>query len=413
MNIEILSIGDELLTGFIVNGNAAWIGERLTRAGHRVRRVTVTGDRDEEIAGAFSEAVRRSQAVIATGGLGPTGDDRTRYAVAQILKCPLRFFPEYHDRIRKRFEERDMPLPESNRVQAEIPEQAEPIPNPVGTAPGIAFQLGKVPCFVLPGVSAEMRVMLTEWVLPRLQGSGPPEVFESRLLKTANISESGLQDRLHGFDSLFPGVRLAFLPRRAGVVLRLMVFAVSTENALRELDAAEEFLRKQAGGVIYGRDGEEIEDVVGRLLLAKGWRVAVAESCTGGLIAHRLTRVPGSSRYFERGIVAYSNAAKMQHLGVPEEMIREYGAVSPETARAMAEGIRNLSGADTGVSVTGIAGPEGGTPEKPVGLVYAGFADSTRVLVERHRFPGDRHLNQERSAVAALDLVRRALGGMQ
>lgn len=412
MVIEIISIGDEVLTGFIVNGNARTIGERLTRTGHRVRWITTVGDDEADLIDCFRLAADRADAVVLTGGLGPTQDDRTRFAVARLLDCPFSLHKETMAKIESRFRERGLSLPDSNRVQAEIPEKAEPIHNPVGTAPGIHFVYQNKPFYVLPGVPKEMEAMLLRFVLPKLKSSGDSNIFADLSLKTANISESALQDRVSKFSEIFPDIKLAFLPGLGGIVLRLVIFGNSETVCYERLHKGESYLREKAGDVIFGAGDDEIEDAVGRILIRKEQTISVAESCTGGLIGHKLTQVAGSSAYFERGVITYSNAAKQELLGVPEEIIITHGAVSRETAEAMASGVRRLSGTDVGLSVTGIAGPGGGSPDKPVGTVWIGYADAHRIVSETHRFFRDRKFNKERFAVAALDLARRALLGI-
>lgn len=409
MTVEIVTIGDEVLSGFIVNGNARTLGELLTRAGHRVAWASTVGDVETEIISSFKHAAQRAAAVIVTGGLGPTKDDLTRFAVADLLECGLNLHAESLEKIERRFRERGLKLPESNRVQAEIPEKAETIPNPIGTAPGIYFLYQQTHFFLLPGVPKEMEAMLNRTVLPKLKAGSDGLVFSDLLLKTANISESALQDRVVGFQDSFPDVKLAFLPRLFGITLRLMIFGESQEFCEGRLKEGEHYLRERADDVIFASGNDEIEDAVGKILIEKKKKLAVAESCTGGLIGHKLTQVAGSSAYFERGFITYSNEAKMELLSVPEKVIQQFGAVSRETAEAMARGARQHSDADIGLSVTGIAGPGGGSEEKPVGTVCIGFSDSESTMSESFRFFRDRNFNKERFAIAALDLLRRSL----
>jgi nicotinamide-nucleotide amidase len=409
MLAEIISIGDELMTGLVVNTNAAFISESLTRAGHEVKWITAVGDDEAEVIQAFQQADRRAQIIVVTGGLGPTHDDLTKKAVVRFFHSKLVLRKDVRDRIEAFFISRGRTMSPSNEVQAWIPDKAELIENEIGTAPGLLFRRKGKLWFFLPGVPSEAKCMMQNSVLTQLSTIGHGTVFRSRMLKTVGIPESDLYDQLSDFPARFPGVKLAFLPQTPGVTLRLVVFGTDADACDLLISQAEQFIREKAGQYIYGQDEDTIEQVVASLLLSNRMTIAVAESCTGGLIAHKLTNIPGSSAYFERGVVAYSNASKIGVLGVSEKTIRERGAVSAETASAMAEGIRRISGTDIGLSTTGIAGPGGGTEEKPVGLVYIGFCDARRTLVERHIFPRDRLWNKERSAVVALDWIRRLL----
>lgn len=409
MDATILSIGNELLSGLTMNSNASFIGEKLTGAGVRVVRIDTVGDDIISIQKAMERAAQESNLVVTTGGLGATEDDLTRDAAARFLGTGLRFHSGYYARIERFFKERGLDVPFSNRRQAELPEGAQMITNPVGMAPGLKFRHRDTQFYLLPGVPKETRAMIERTLIPEIRQRSGGRIHFSQTFRTAGISESALQDRLGAFSESHPSVRLAYLPKQTGVVLRTSAFCESEEACRRRLRNAEQFIVRQAGDVIYSTSGEDIEEVVGRLLAEKDLTLSVAESCTGGLIGHLLTNVPGSSDYFDRGVVAYSNTAKQELLHVPPSILRKHGAVSAETAEAMARGIREISGTDVGLSVTGIAGPGGGRKNKPVGLVYIGYSDASRTLSEKHVFYKDRLLNKIRSAVAALDLLRRRL----
>jgi len=405
---EIISVGDELLTGIVVNTNAAYIGQKLTELGYQVSWITTVGDNKEKLASVLEEAYNRASLIVVTGGLGPTHDDITKKVVAEFFDSKIIFKPDILSKIEERFNRMGREMAEVNREQAEVPEKAELIENELGTAPGFVFTREGRTFFILPGVPSEMQRMMEESVLPRLMREKDRIMVRSKLLLTTGIVESDLYEKIKTLLCEFPEVKLAFLPKTSGVVVRLMVHGLSAEeNLLR----AEARIRERVGKFIYGEGETTIEKVVADLLLKKKLTIAVAESCTGGLVSHKLTNVPGSSNYFNRGIVAYSNKAKVEVLGVPEKTIKIHGAVSPETALAMAEGVRRISKTDVGISTTGIAGPGGGTPVKPVGLVYIGYADSKRSFFEEHHFTRDRWWNKERSAITALDLVRRAVLG--
>ena len=398
MRAEVITVGDELITGLVVDSNSAYLGRRLTELGFRVVRMTSVGDGPEEIRTALQQV--SSDVAIVTGGLGPTPDDRTKEVFAEVVGRRLVLDEEVLEGIRKRFAHRGMEMPRSNVRQATVPEGSQVLPNRWGTAPGLHVKADGRHFFLLPGVPREMRGIFEESVVPVLRKlSGRAINFV--LLRTTGISESALYEKRSDLDL----DKVAFLPGLEGVDVRLM-----WEEGADPTQLIEE-IRRRAGQFVYAEGEEGMEEVVGRLLKRRGWRIATAESCTGGLVGHRITEVPGSSDYFERGVVAYSNRAKVELLGVPEELIRRHGAVSPQVASAMAEGVRERTGVEVGLGVTGIAGPTGGTPEKPVGLVYIGVATPEEVRVKEFRFVGERSQIKFRASQAALDMVRRAVSG--
>ncbi len=409
MRAEIISVGDELLAGLVVNSNAAFIGEKLSGLGYAVRWISTVGDEEADLTDALERATHRASLVVLTGGLGPTHDDITKKVVAQFFDSKIVFRSDVLAKIEERFRKMGREMVVSNREQAEVPEKAELIENEIGTAFGFVFEREDRTFFILPGVPSEMRRMMEKSVLPRLRMVGGRGVSQCRLLRTVGISESEIYEKIGDFQQRFPNMKLAFLPQTPGVVVRLRISGESKKRCEEELARAEAFVREKVERFVFGVEDVSLEGVVASLLLEKKLTIGVAESCTGGLVSHKLTDVPGSSGYFNRGVVAYSDEAKMEILGVPEETIRVHGAVSSETAVVMAEGVRQISGTDIGVSATGIAGPGGGTKTKPVGLVYIGYADKDRSFAEKHRFMKDRWWNKERSAVTALDLVRRVL----
>ncbi len=411
MRAEIISIGDELLTGLTVNSNGAFIGEKLAGLGYDVRWITTVGDNEEDLTHALSQAYQRASVVIVTGGLGPTHDDITMSVVARFFNSGIVFKEEILKKIEARFHKMGRKMSPANRGQAEVPEKAETIENAIGTAPGLLFKQEGRQFFIMPGVPAEMRRMMEKSVLPILESQGSGRIMRSKMLRTVGIPESDLYEMIRTVPEIFPDIKLSFLPQAPGVVIRLVVTGASVEACDEKLAKGCDMIREKVGIFIYADADISLENVVAEWLLRKHWTIAVAESCTGGLISHKLTNVPGSSNYFNRGVVAYSNEAKMQILGVPEEILLKHGAVSSETAIAMAEGVRRISGTDIGLSTTGIAGPGGATISKPVGLIYMGYADGTRSLSEKHHFGKDRKWNKLRSAVTALDLVRRVLSG--
>lgn len=411
MKAEIITVGDELLSGLTLNGNAAFIGQRLTGSGYELRWVSTVGDDAEDIFDALGRAQDRADVVIMTGGLGPTHDDITKKVVARYFESEMVFDQRVYAWLEERFRQWGREVSPSNRAQAEIPAKAEVLRNTAGTAPGLLFRAGRKRVFVLPGVPEEMRRLMEEEVMPRLGNAAGAGAVRTRMLRTVGIPESTLYERLQPEIERFSDVRIAFLPKARGVAVRLTASGPGPEEAENRLREASESIVERAGRFFLGEGDLRIEEVVADLLEKKGFGIAVAESCTGGLVCDMLTNVPGISRRLERGVVAYSNEAKTDLLRVPAASIEEHGAVSPETARAMAEGVRCISGTHIGLATSGIAGPAGGTPSKPVGLVYIAYADARGAVVERHMFPKDRRWNKVRTAVTALDLVRRVILG--
>ncbi len=408
-NIEIITIGDEILTGQIVNSNASFVADRLTISGIVVGWMTTVGDNRQQILHAFRRAKARAGAVIITGGLGPTPDDLTKSCLVEFFKDELEFRQDLLEKVEERFRDMGKELPPLSRNQAEFPALAGEIPNPNGTATGILYTLGKQQWFSLPGVPAEMRHMIDDYVLPRLRDVGFAGRISVRVFKTYSVGESVLVEKLTKLAEIYELVSVAFLPKYYGVDVKL---TASGENRLaidNNLDAAEKLLLHDIEPYVFGRDEDTLPEIVGRSAIEKGLKIAVAESCTGGLIAKLFTDIPGSSAFFDQGIVTYSNDAKMDLLGISEELILKHGAVSQEVAEAMAGNLLEKSNADVTASVTGIAGPTGSTAEKPVGLVYVGIADSNRVEVTEFRFKGNREMNRNRAAMNAIWLLHERI----
>ncbi len=409
MDVELLSIGNELLLGQTVNTNAAEIALALGSVGAVVARATTVADDTESIRDALRVALARSGFVITTGGLGPTRDDITKMAVADLFEVPLVRDHHYLEMLRSRFEQMGHgPMPVSNQTQADLPEGASALPNPLGTAPGLWMEgtIGTV--VMLPGVPKEMRGLLANEVIPRVKQRAGDLVIQSKTLRTAGISESALADSLDGVEEQIAPLTLAYLPSaEAGVDLRITAWRLPSNEAHERLASAVAVLEPMLGRNQY--HGASVAEDLLSALRRNGLTVAIAESCTGGLVSHRLTEVPGCSDVFVGGIVAYANDVKKNLLGVQAEVIERHGAVSGEAAQAMVLGVQQRFGSDTAIAVTGVAGPSGGTPEKPVGTVHiaARIADSTihRAMV----LPGDREDIRQRSALRALDLLRRTL----
>ncbi len=409
----ILTIGDEILIGQVTNTNAAFIGQKLSEAGIEVTRTLVVGDDADEIMRAFREYSGEFNVVLVTGGLGPTHDDITKKVVADFFNVKLVMNDAVLANVTDRLSRRNIPVRKVNQDQALVPEGCTVLMNYWGTAPGMLFENNGMFFAVMPGVPHEMRNIMTEYIIPRLKEKAIGQVIRHKVLKTTGIAESSLFELLGNVDDLLGGkAKLAFLPSQFGVRLRITVKAGTAESADRIVSDVEAKIRSKAEKYIYSEGEVDIEETVGNLLKEKGLTIAVAESCTGGYISHRITNVGGSSSYFNRGVVSYSNESKIEILRVPRELIGKFGAVSEEVARAMAEGIRAISKTDIGLSVTGIAGPTGGTEEKPVGLVYIGLSDAGGTIVKMYNFPDERIRFKDRASQAAIELVRRRILGM-
>ena len=410
MGSEILTIGTELLLGQIVDTNASWISQRLAEAGIDVFYKTTVGDNWSRIEAALRLAMSRADVIIMTGGLGPTEDDLTRDVLAAVLNRPLRLDSAVLRHIEERFARRKMAMTENNRKQAMVPEGAEVLHNPRGTAPGLFLKEPECVFVCMPGVPAEMKPMLAEQVIPRVREAfGIKGRIVSRVLKACGISESRLDHLIGDYFREMRNPTIGVLAHAGEIHVRLTCKGGDPEEIARKLDELEAKIRARLGHLIFGRDDERLEALVGRLLRDRKATLAVAESCTGGLIANRLTDITGSSDYFERGVVAYSALAKEQLLGVPAPLMRDQGTVSLEVVRAMAEGVRRRSGATFGLATTGIAGPAGGTSEKPVGLVFVGLSWEGGDVAREYRLLGERELIKYRAAQMALEMLRRHL----
>lgn len=408
MDLEIVTVGTELLLGLTVDTNAAELSRALASAGARVVRRNTVGDAPEAIRRTVEEALRRSGFVIVTGGLGPTHDDVTKKAVAQIFGAPLELDETYLSELKRRFAGLGRgDFPPSNRSQAEIPRGATVLPNPRGTAPGLWLEGPPGTAVLLPGVPHEMRGILEECLLPKLAPKiRGASVIRSRTLRTTGITESALASRLAPLMEQLGPVSLAYLPGTHGVDLRITAWNLTAPEADAQLKRVGDLLRSELGHLCYGENDQDLAQVVLELLRARRWTVAVAESCTGGLLATRLTAVPGASDVFQGGVVCYSNESKVRDLGVDVDAIARYGAVSGPVVTAMVEGVVSRFGTQSGIALTGIAGPTGGSDDKPVGTVWLAALAAGKVRVIERRFPGGREQVRLRSAQAGLDLLR-------
>ena len=410
MVAEIISIGDELLIGQIVNTNASWMSQALGTVGVSVRHVATVGDDPDDIRSALSQALRRADVVLLTGGLGPTHDDITKKVVAEFFDASRMIMDEkVLDHVRALFAKRNLPMLSINEEQALVPEGARVLWNEMGTAPGLLFERDDRLCVVLPGVPAEMRHLMSERVLPLLRPRVQGSVIKHRVIRTSGIAESSLFSLLAPIKEIEKFARIAFLPHYAGLDVRLSVQARNADDAGARISAAEKIVLEKAGEFVFGFDDDTLDSVIGRLLRDQHATLAVAESCTGGMVSNRITNVPGSSTYFDRGLITYSNTAKVQLLGVSEAVLREHGAVSAQTARAMAEGVRRVSKTTHGLATTGIAGPDGATAKKPVGLVWVALATPKETMAKKYIYTQDRLVNKERFSQVALHLLYQHL----
>ena len=409
LTAEIIAIGSELLTPDHTDTNSLWLTERLNSIGIEVKLKTVVGDDDARLEEAIRDALRRSNVIITTGGLGPTEDDVTRKIAARALKRRLALNEKVLETIRQRFQQIGRPMPDINSRQAMVIEGAEVLENRHGTAPGLYIEHERCQLALLPGPPREMRPMFEELVLPKLAAKAGDVRVVRRILRVAGMGESAVDERIAPIYKQYANPQTSILFNRSEVEIQLTAQARTEAEAELLLDGLAGQIEERLGDAIFAFRGETMEQLVGLRLAVNGYTIAVAESCTGGLVAERLTDVPGSSSYFMEGVVAYSNDAKVRSLGVPAELIAEHGAVSAEVAEAMADGIRHRAATDFGLSITGIAGPGGGTPEKPVGLVYIALSDDAHTEHRRLVLPGDRQLIRWRSSQAALDLLRRRL----
>jgi nicotinamide-nucleotide amidase len=410
IRVEILTIGDELLYGQITDTNAQWISEKMSQSGFRVIRKTTVGDGEETILEAFAEAEQRADIILITGGLGPTADDLTKPMLARYFNSRLRLHQEALEHLSHLFEQRGYELTPLNKKQAELPEACQYVPNPLGTAPGMWFEkAGKV--FVsMPGVPHEMKNMLEQSVIPRLSSFFHPPVIYHRMIRTSGIGESWLADRIRHWEEALPdNVKLAYLPGLGEVRLRLTAFGAQHEPLQHLLEEQITQLLPLIEEWVYGYDDDTLARALGNLLQKEAKTVAIAESCTSGFVSYTLCSVPGSSRYFNGSIVAYQNAIKESKLQVKATTLAQHGAVSEATAREMAEGVRQALKADYGLSTTGIAGPGGGSKEKPVGLVWVAISNGKQTIAKKFRFTKERDINIRYTATALLNLFRQTL----
>ena len=413
MKAEILTIGDEVMRGEIVDTNKSFLADRLLGLDIETHFQTSVRDDPPAMIDAFRRAASRSEIALVSGGLGPTRDDLTAAVLAEAFDLELVLDEAALETIRSFFRSRGREMTENNVSQARFPEGSDILPNPLGTAPGFSIAQGMARFFCLPGVPNEMHRMMDEQVMPRIEAArGEGLAVRARLIRTFGMGESALDDELKDI-AASGDVSLGFRTAFPDNYLRPLARAASAEQAEATLDRICDAVKQRLGPLVYGEDQQTLDAVVGQMLTERGMTIAVAESCTGGLIAKRITDNPGSSAYFAGGVVAYSNAAKLELLGVPSAVLEEHGAVSDLVVRAMAEGVRERFGVDIGIATTGISGPDGGTASKPVGLVHIALAREGATYAESFAFRMDRTRHRLLTSQVALDWVRRTLLGVE
>lgn len=408
MIVEIISIGTEILLGDIVDTNSQYIADKLTGLGFDIHYITSVGDNKERVTNTLKKAIKRADIVITTGGLGPTDDDLTRDAIAEATGSSLSLRDDLLENIKNYFSHKGYKMTDNNKKQAFLPDGAVPLENKRGTAPGILLKTDQYSIISLPGVPREMEHIIENEVLPYLKKINN-EIIMSKILNFFSVGESSLETKIKDILDKQDNPTLALLAGYGEVKLRITAKGKSKLEVEKMLKEEEEKIRKRVGEYIYGVNDKGLETIVGELLENNKMTLAVAESCTGGLVGNRITDVPGSSAYFTGGMVVYSNQAKIEQLGVNKDVLIKYGAVSQQTAKEMASNIRKKFKADIGLSLTGIAGPGGGTVEKPVGLVYIGLATGNDVSVYQLNLKGDRKWNKWMSSQYALYNVYKFL----
>jgi nicotinamide-nucleotide amidase len=409
LSAEIIAIGSELLTPERTDTNSLWLTEKLQAIGVEVKLKTIVGDDEARLEETIRDALKRSDIVITTGGLGPTEDDITREVSARAAGRELVYHDELETELRERFRRWGREMPEINKRQAFVIDGSEILPNPNGSAVGMMLRDNKKFLIVLPGPPRENQPMFEGHVFDSLKSVAGDVRVVRRLLRVSGMGESAVDELIAPIYTAYPTVQTSILFSRAEIEVHLSASASVASEAEQVLEEIVGKMTEVLGPALFSTNGETIEEVIGKLLSDRGETLAIAESCTGGLIGMRLTEIPGSSKYFLEGAITYSNEAKTRTLGVPNETLNTYGAVSSETAEAMAGGIRKAAGSDYGISVTGVAGPDGGSEDKPVGTVFIGYSDHSRTKSIKFTFPGDRHLIRWRSSQAALDYLRRQI----
>ena len=409
LSAEIIAVGSELLTPERTDTNSLWLTGKLNEIGIEVMLKTIVGDDEARLEETIKDALKRSDLVITTGGLGPTEDDVTRQVSARAAGRELVYRDELEADLRERFKRWGREMPEINKRQAFVIDGANVLPNPNGSAVGMLLPLNGKFLAVLPGPPREMRPMFENFVLPTLREAADGVLVRRRILRVSGMGESAVDEAIAPIYRSYPDVQTSILFSRVEIEVHLNIRTESAEKGDAMLEQLANKIADALGPAVFALNGETMEDVVGAMLTGSGRTLSVAESCTGGLISMRLTEVPGSSGYFMEGAVTYSNEAKVRTLGVSESTLQTHGAVSSQTAEEMAKGMRERAGTDLAIAVTGVAGPGGGSEEKPVGTVFVGYADGYATRSMKFMFPGDRELIRWRASQAALDYLRRRI----
>ncbi|HEX7664203.1 MAG TPA: competence/damage-inducible protein A [Polyangiaceae bacterium] len=407
MTCAVLCIGTELTRGELTNTNASWLSASLTDLGFEVTEEVVVDDDRARIQSALERLGKTYDVVVCTGGLGPTTDDLTSEAVADHLGVKLERDEASLESIRRRMEKFGRTMSPSNAKQADFPAGADILANPAGTAPGFGVKIGNARAFFMPGVPTEMKQMFEEQVVPRIKELAPNDSYQVRL-RTFGLPESVVGERLADVEAAYPGVVIGYRAHFPEIEVKVLAHAKSQEEARDIVERATSDVRGKLSDVVYGEAGDTFAGVVGCALRRRGFTLAIAESCTGGLVGHLITREPGASEFLLLDAVTYSNTSKSRILGVDEDVIRGHGAVSSEVAAAMAKGVKHVSGADVALAITGIAGPGGGSEEKPVGTVFVAVCSANGLVVKEKHFPGDRARIQTMAAYLGLSMVREA-----
>ena len=408
---EIISIGDELLYGQTLDTNAHWISHKLDEYNIKVFQRTTIGDDSDQILNAFATAAERVDIVLITGGLGPTKDDLTKPLLAKYFGVGMVHHEEVLRDITLLFAKASREVTALNAQQAELPANCEKITNPVGTAPGMWFYENNTVFVAMPGVPYEMKSIMTQSILPKLHEMFSKGVLHHHIIKTIGITESSLSDLIEDWEVNLPKhIKLAYLPTKGQVKLRLTGSGDDLNTLKQEIDALQMAIMPKIAKYVYGFGADSLEGVIGQLLNKNNLTLATAESCTGGYLAHMITSVPGSSRYFKGSVIAYSNEVKTAQLGVSTEDLKQQGAVSEKVAKELAEGVRKALNTDIAIATTGIAGPDGGTIEKPVGTVWIAYSDKHKTLAKKFNFSRDRTFIVHWSALAALNMIRLNVG---
>jgi nicotinamide-nucleotide amidase len=410
ISAELLTIGDEILYGQIVDTNSQWMSVELSNVGIKVIRKTTVGDVESEILTALAEAEKRADIILITGGLGPTSDDLTKPCLARYFNCEIRIHEEALAEVTAFFESRGRELTELNRMQAALPTACEKITNPIGTAPGMWFEKGDKVFMSMPGVPHEMKRMMTERVIPKLKAKYKLPVIHHMVIRTIGLGESFLAEKIQAWEKALPAhIKLAYLPSLGEVKLRLTGMGDSLATLQQETTILAGQLKDRIGQFIYGYGDEPLEIVIGKMLRTRKLTLSMAESCTGGYLSHLITSVPGSSDYFIGSMVPYAYEVKMRQLGVKPEILEKHGAVSEPTIIEMANIVRAKFNTDIGVATSGIAGPGGATPEKPVGLVWIAYSDKHQTVTRKLQLSTDRMINIRLASAAVLNLIRQNL----